>query len=296
MGVSLSYLGGLYMLVKFEDEVSCVNFMTDHSCWKDWFSILDPWDNQSLPFERLAWVKVLGVPMHLADNDVLNNIAEQFGKIVHGSQLEAEDGNLSVSWIGLLVGEGVRIQDQVTLRWKNKQFRVWVEEVINELVPDSIGKVVVPTVVSSPLGQSSGDNHRKEDAKGISEDNGPVPLAKRRSECMSVGQDQEAEKVVDIKEEEATSQLIFNDLNLADNVIGEVVRSMENPKVCHDDRRNVGNSKEGGKPMQERENMGVEHSIGSVRIHDTKVEREGGVISGVKEPQFREGGPLWLLC
>ncbi|MFS7981530.1 hypothetical protein Hanom_Chr10g00952051 [Helianthus anomalus] len=145
-------------------------------------------------------------------------------------------------------------------------------------------------VVSSPLGQSSGDNHRKEDTKGNIEDNGPVPLVKRRSEFMSVGLDQEAEKVVDINEEEATSQLYFNGLNLANNVIGEEVRSMENPNVCHDDRRNDGNSKEGGKPMQERENMGVEHSIGSVRIHDTRVEREGGVLSGVKEPQIREGG------
>ncbi|KAJ0548640.1 hypothetical protein HanOQP8_Chr08g0301321 [Helianthus annuus] len=123
-GVSLSYLGGLSLLLKFEDDDSYVKFMLDHQTWKDWFFSLDPWNCQSLPFERLAWVKIQGVPMHLADNDVLNNIAKHFGKIVRGSQLEAGDCNLSVSWIGLLVGDGNRIHGHVTLRWKNKQFHV----------------------------------------------------------------------------------------------------------------------------------------------------------------------------
>ncbi|KAJ0715736.1 putative RNA recognition motif domain, nucleotide-binding alpha-beta plait domain superfamily [Helianthus annuus] len=145
-GVSLSYMGGLSLFIKFDEEDSCTNFLLDHQTWKDWFVRLDPWECQPLPFERLAWVKVLGVPMHLSDNDVLNNIAEHFGKIVHGSQLEADDGNLSVSWIGLLVGEGERIHDHVTLKWRDKQFRVWVEEEAYDWVPDSVGRVIISEV------------------------------------------------------------------------------------------------------------------------------------------------------
>ncbi|KAJ0508473.1 hypothetical protein HanIR_Chr11g0517611 [Helianthus annuus] len=93
-GVSLSYLGGLSMLLKFVDEEPCAKFLLDHQLWKEWFLNLDQWNCQSLPFERLAWVRIQGVPMHLADNDVLNNIAEHFGKVVHGSQMEVEDRNL----------------------------------------------------------------------------------------------------------------------------------------------------------------------------------------------------------
>ncbi|KAJ0737888.1 hypothetical protein HanOQP8_Chr06g0220511 [Helianthus annuus] len=139
--VSLTYMGGLSMLLKFDNEERCSKFLLDHHSWKDWFFSLDPWNCQSLPFERLAWVRILGVPMHLADNDVLNNIAEHFGKIVHGSQMEAEDDNFSASWIGLLVGEGDRIHDHVTLKWRDKQFRVWIEENIVDWTPDSVGKV-----------------------------------------------------------------------------------------------------------------------------------------------------------
>ncbi|KAM0025658.1 hypothetical protein Hdeb2414_s0021g00577131 [Helianthus debilis subsp. tardiflorus] len=143
-GVTLSYYGGLSMILKFDDDESCANFLLNHQVWKEWFSSLEPWDGQPLPFERLAWVKVQGVPLQLVDNDVLNNIAEHFGKIVHGSQLEAEDDNLSFSWIGVLIGEGGRIHDHVTLKWKSMQFRMCIEEESSVWTPDSVGRVVVP--------------------------------------------------------------------------------------------------------------------------------------------------------
>ncbi|KAM0010437.1 putative nucleotide-binding alpha-beta plait domain superfamily, RNA-binding domain superfamily [Helianthus debilis subsp. tardiflorus] len=117
-GVSLSYLGGLNMFLKFVNEEDCVNFLLDHDCWELWFSSLDPWVGQSLSFERLAWIKIIGVPLHLASNNTFNHIAGLFGKIIHGSQVEAEDGNLSVSLVGVLVGEGGRIYEQVNLCWE----------------------------------------------------------------------------------------------------------------------------------------------------------------------------------
>ncbi|KAF5762302.1 putative RNA recognition motif domain, nucleotide-binding alpha-beta plait domain superfamily [Helianthus annuus] len=61
-GVSLSYLGGLAMLLNFDVEERCVSFLLEHLVWREWFTSLDPWEGQSLPFERLAWVKVQGVP------------------------------------------------------------------------------------------------------------------------------------------------------------------------------------------------------------------------------------------
>ncbi|KAF5805472.1 hypothetical protein HanRHA438_Chr05g0219251 [Helianthus annuus] len=159
-GDLLSYLGGLSMLLKFGNEDSCSKFLLDNKVWCSWFSSLDPWNGQSLLFERLAWIRIIGVPMHLADNDVLNNIAEHFGKIVHGSNLEAEDGNLSVSWIGLLVGEGERIRDFITLKWSNKMFRVWIEEEFSAWVPEFVGLVSGPSVdLDSLFSNEEGENN-----------------------------------------------------------------------------------------------------------------------------------------
>ncbi|KAJ0603214.1 hypothetical protein HanIR_Chr03g0148061 [Helianthus annuus] len=168
---SLSYLGGLSMLLKFESEDSCSKFLLDNQIWCSWFSSLDLWNGQSLPFERLAWIRINGVPMHLADNDVLNNIAEHYGKIVHGSELEAEDGNLSVSWIGLLVGDGERIRDFITLKWSNKLFRVWIEEEFSDWVPESVGVVSGRGVdLAPPTSSSDGSSN----VNGVSGDGGEL--------------------------------------------------------------------------------------------------------------------------
>ncbi|KAL9999882.1 putative RNA recognition motif domain, nucleotide-binding alpha-beta plait domain superfamily [Helianthus debilis subsp. tardiflorus] len=53
-GVTLSYLGGLSMLLRFDEEEACSNFLLDHSIWKEWFLNFDSWNCQSLSFERLA--------------------------------------------------------------------------------------------------------------------------------------------------------------------------------------------------------------------------------------------------
>ncbi|KAJ0440043.1 putative RNA recognition motif domain, nucleotide-binding alpha-beta plait domain superfamily [Helianthus annuus] len=193
-GVSLSYLGGLAMLLNFDVEERCVSFLLEHLIWREWFTSLDPWEGQSLPFEGLAWVKVQGVPIHLADNDVLNNIVEYFGKIVHGSQMEADDENLSVSWIGLLVRAGGRIQEHVALKCKNKLFRVWIEEEITDWTPDSVGPATLSgDNVSSPASSCSGDRRRENNI--VTDSNVPFGIP-------TVPQ-QEFQQVVDTRERSA---------------------------------------------------------------------------------------------
>ncbi|MFS7913705.1 hypothetical protein Hanom_Chr02g00144791 [Helianthus anomalus] len=94
--------------------------------------LLGFWTGQSLPFERIAWLKVLGVRVHLAVDNIYDSIAGHFGKVLHASQ------RTSVIYIGVLVGDGVRIAEQVTLKWKYKQFRVWVEVETADWIPDCL--------------------------------------------------------------------------------------------------------------------------------------------------------------
>ncbi|KAJ0679573.1 hypothetical protein HanOQP8_Chr12g0461131 [Helianthus annuus] len=174
------------MILRFDDEELCSNFLLDHHTWKDWFSTLDPWVCQSLPFERLAWVRILGVPIHLADNDVLNNIAEHYGRIVHGSQFNAEDGNLSLGWIGLLVGEGDRIHDQATLKWRDKQFRVWIEEELCDWAPDSIGRVFIKEDNDKPSEEFGSDDDSLDDGDTVkSSEFRPVTEENERSKTIN---------------------------------------------------------------------------------------------------------------
>ncbi|KAJ0778373.1 hypothetical protein HanLR1_Chr02g0070991 [Helianthus annuus] len=144
LGVGLSYLGGLQLLLKFPNEERCSAFITNNDLWNKWFSMLDVWLGQSLPFERVAWIKMLGVPIHLAVDSVFDSIAGKFGKVLHGSNRSSDDGDLSVNCVGVLVGDGVRITDQIDLKWDNKSFRVWIEEELVDWVPDCLKEEGVP--------------------------------------------------------------------------------------------------------------------------------------------------------
>ncbi|KAF5769330.1 hypothetical protein HanRHA438_Chr14g0657581 [Helianthus annuus] len=81
--------------------------------WSPWFSRLDPWRGQTLPLERVAWLKMSGIPLHLFDSE-----------------------DLSVSKVGVLVGSSNRIKEEASLRWRDRTFRVWVEEDQEIWVPD----------------------------------------------------------------------------------------------------------------------------------------------------------------
>ncbi|PWA87455.1 RNA-directed DNA polymerase, eukaryota [Artemisia annua] len=138
-GVEIIYIGGLSLLLKFVNHDEAADFLLRVDVWSRWFSVLDTWEGQSLPFERIAWLKILGVPLNLAVNGVYDNIAGLFGKVVHAAQASLDDGNISVVRVGVLVGEGDVVSDYVNLRWRDKSFKVWVIEDPRDWDPECSG-------------------------------------------------------------------------------------------------------------------------------------------------------------
>ncbi|KAJ0457352.1 hypothetical protein HanIR_Chr15g0772731 [Helianthus annuus] len=120
------------------------DFLLEVSTWSKWFSSLDMWAGQSMQYERVAWLKFHGVPLHLAENKVFDDAAGLFGKVIHNSQLSSSDKDLSVNYVGILVDHGKRIEDVVTLKWKNKRFKVWITEDRDEWVPDCLSEESSP--------------------------------------------------------------------------------------------------------------------------------------------------------
>ncbi|KAM0049545.1 putative RNA recognition motif domain, nucleotide-binding alpha-beta plait domain superfamily [Helianthus debilis subsp. tardiflorus] len=80
---NLQYLGGLSLLISFSDADSAKVFMDAKEVWGPWFSKLDFWSGQSLPLERVAWLKLCGIPLHLLDPVVLGLVGDSFGKLLH---------------------------------------------------------------------------------------------------------------------------------------------------------------------------------------------------------------------
>ncbi|KAM0039372.1 hypothetical protein Hdeb2414_s0012g00381331 [Helianthus debilis subsp. tardiflorus] len=152
---NVQYLGGLSLLISFHDEESMKAFLDRKNIWELWFSKLDPWKGQTLPLERVAWLKLVGIPLHVMDADVLSQVGDRFGKVIHVPKAFEEDQDLSFIRVGVLVGNSRKINDEVVLRWRNRTFRIGIEEDQEVWVPDYARRMSESVHVDSPSSEFS---------------------------------------------------------------------------------------------------------------------------------------------
>ncbi|KAL8261805.1 hypothetical protein R6Q59_025854 [Mikania micrantha] len=135
---TIRYLGGLDVLVQFQNKEEAMSYLSKDVLWSEWFANLYVWEGRTVPFERIAWVRIQGVPPNLWDPFIFNQIGGIIGSVVHKSEASTEDCNLSLDCLGILVSKGDVIQEQVTLAWKGKHFECWVTEDPRPWAPDFV--------------------------------------------------------------------------------------------------------------------------------------------------------------
>ncbi|KAJ0593938.1 hypothetical protein HanHA300_Chr03g0103021 [Helianthus annuus] len=102
--------------------------------------LTDVWVGQAFAFEMIAWLQVHGVPLHLWCEEVFSEICGRFGVVAKQPQVLEDDGDFSMVCVGVLVGEGKRILEEVTLNWQDKRYQVWVSEDLGDWIPDCLDR------------------------------------------------------------------------------------------------------------------------------------------------------------
>ncbi|PWA94795.1 nucleotide-binding alpha-beta plait domain-containing protein [Artemisia annua] len=166
------YLGGLDVLLSFEDSEVAEAALEIAKSSVDNFASVTLWSGQSLAFERIAWLKIKGIPLHLLTNDVIDNVGQLFGKVVHNANKMESDQDLSYAIIGVLLWDGKRIDDEVILNWNNQKFRVWVAEEFGEWIPDFVE--VENIKVDNSLESDSDESFEDQSPENVPGDNGTV--------------------------------------------------------------------------------------------------------------------------
>ncbi|MFS7990228.1 putative RNA-binding domain superfamily [Helianthus anomalus] len=166
---NIQYLGGLSILVSFGDSEGAKSFLGSRKVWDPWFSKLESWEGHALPLERVVWLKISGVSLHLLNPEVLDMVGGVFGKVLNVKESFLKEKDLSVTTVAVLAGEATRVREMIKVVWKDRSFRVWVEEEPEDWIPDclrfdevsksgilSLNSVdpVTDTAVSSPLASS----------------------------------------------------------------------------------------------------------------------------------------------
>ncbi|KAF5778561.1 putative RNA recognition motif domain, nucleotide-binding alpha-beta plait domain superfamily [Helianthus annuus] len=135
-GLKLRYLGGLKVLISFSSVQEADEYLRLRvEEWEQWFSRLYMWEGIPPLFEKVAWIKVLGVPVSLWDRHILNRIGERCGRLLVKSEASPDDGNMAEDRMAILVETGKRLSKELNLKWKDHNFKVWVEEMSGQWSP-----------------------------------------------------------------------------------------------------------------------------------------------------------------
>ncbi|KAM0008290.1 hypothetical protein Hdeb2414_s0116g00801421 [Helianthus debilis subsp. tardiflorus] len=217
---NVQYLGGLSLLVSFHDEESANRFLELKNVWEPWFTKLDPWRGQTLPLERVARLKLGGIPLHLFESDVMGQVGDLFGKVLHVPNSFEEDQDLSLARVGVLVGHSSKIEEEVVLNWKNRSFRIWVEEDHEVWVPDCFRRLSN----SGSEGNPSSDVSPVEDMQhsGVGD-----PVENQASEGVGVGYGtSEKSPVGEVPSSHADSPKVHGEIGYVAANINEERKSM----------------------------------------------------------------------
>ncbi|KAJ0928271.1 hypothetical protein HanRHA438_Chr04g0192211 [Helianthus annuus] len=124
-GLNLRYLGGLKVLISFNSVKDADEYLRQ----------------RVEVFDRVAWIKVHGVPISLWDRHVFNRIGEICGRLLVKSEASVDDGNMVEDRMEILVNTGRRVSEEINLVWKDHSLKVWVEEIDGQWCPTFLDKL-----------------------------------------------------------------------------------------------------------------------------------------------------------
>ncbi|KAJ0483181.1 hypothetical protein HanIR_Chr13g0662091 [Helianthus annuus] len=136
----LSYVGGLSVLITLGDPGRVREVMSSNTeSLSKAFSSFNVWKGEDLPSDRIVSLRISGVPVHLRDSSVFDQIGGLFGRVVQESNFSWLDPDNSECSMLVLVPLGKRIEETVILNWENRRFIAWVAENVTAWKPDLYG-------------------------------------------------------------------------------------------------------------------------------------------------------------
>ncbi|KAJ0520087.1 putative RNA recognition motif domain, nucleotide-binding alpha-beta plait domain superfamily [Helianthus annuus] len=146
----VSHIGGLMFMVVFREKRLALEFIQRKDLWGDVLTSAELWEGEHLEFNRLAWIKILGVPLQICENKVFDKIGEAFGKVVRKSEFSWDVPDNSGATCGVITKSGLRINEEIVVRWNGKDHPVWILEVENEILQSSV-KVLSDAYREAPV-------------------------------------------------------------------------------------------------------------------------------------------------
>lgn len=129
------YLGGLRLAIHFGCSRDADVYLENKKHWKDWFKWIVRADQQELNYERMVWIKILGVPLNLWDEQKFSLIASKFGRVISPFDNIANRRDYSMGKVGVITSNRKWINEELTIISNGVEYKVGVVEYTDDWSP-----------------------------------------------------------------------------------------------------------------------------------------------------------------
>ncbi|CAI9302385.1 unnamed protein product [Lactuca saligna] len=154
----IKYLGDIYIGVKFVNKDNRKVFT---NTWTDWFTKVGSGDVAITYSERIAWIKILGLPPEVCSKENFSMIAEFVGRVVVRCVVDQSTINLSYGKVGILTPLVSTISSEPVVEVNGRIIKLQNVEVDLDWAPFK------QRYYSTEVSSSSEDGYDDNDGEGV---------------------------------------------------------------------------------------------------------------------------------
>ncbi|KAL4587461.1 hypothetical protein LXL04_000332 [Taraxacum kok-saghyz] len=122
------YLGGIRVILKFKSNRATEVFRANKTIWQKWFNRVDQVGRTNGQFDRLTWIKMVGMPLHAWDDNSFATVAARFGKVMANDNPFWNNDDLSFGKACILTSSLKRLNEEVSIEVDSAIYRVGVSD------------------------------------------------------------------------------------------------------------------------------------------------------------------------
>ncbi|KAL4589625.1 hypothetical protein LXL04_002533 [Taraxacum kok-saghyz] len=133
--IEMAYLGGLRVLMEFGDSVAAREFKENKDRWMKYMTWVDDGEHVNIGSDRVAWIRIVGLPLNLWGQKNFAAITNGFGKTIAPFDEIQRRVDLSCAKIGILTERKSRINDEVYVEVEGRLTKIGIIEFDEEWFP-----------------------------------------------------------------------------------------------------------------------------------------------------------------
>ncbi|CAI9265576.1 unnamed protein product [Lactuca saligna] len=127
--------GGLKVLLQFNDSVTAKEFKDNKQRWQEHLKWVDWAEKIDREFDRVAWIRIVGLPIHLWGERNFSKITEGYGVTISPFDELPNRVDLSCVKIGILTKRRTRINDEIFVSCEGKFIKLGIIEFDEDWFP-----------------------------------------------------------------------------------------------------------------------------------------------------------------